>query len=47
MPVLSDHDDDPQPDRTNRGLLVPIIIVAVVVIVVLLHLTGVIGAGSH
>lgn len=47
MPTLSGHDDDPQPDRTNRGLMVPVIIVVVVVIVVLLHLTGVIGAGSH
>ena len=47
MPSLSEHDDDPQPERGNRGLLMPIIIVAVVVIFVLLHLTGVVGAGSH
>ncbi len=42
-----ERDDEPPPDRGLRGLLVPIIIVAVLVVVVLLHLTGVIGAGSH
>jgi hypothetical protein len=47
MPNLSEHDDDPQPKRANRGLLVPVIVVAIVVIFVLLHLTGVLGAGSH
>jgi hypothetical protein len=44
MPSLSGHDDDPQPQRGNRGLLVPVI---VVVIFVLLHVAGVFGAGSH
>jgi hypothetical protein len=47
MPSLSEHDDDPQPERGNRGLLVPVIVVVVVVIFVLLHLTGVMSAGSH
>jgi hypothetical protein len=47
MPSLSEHDDDPRPERSDRGLLVPVIIVAVVVIFVLLHLAGVVGAGSH
>ncbi|MDQ6778508.1 MAG: hypothetical protein M3071_20305 [Actinomycetota bacterium] len=47
MPSLSEHDDEPQPDRGNRSLLVPVIVVVVVVIFVLLHLTGVLGAGSH
>jgi hypothetical protein len=47
VPSLSEHDDDPQPDRGKRGLLVPVIVVVVVVIFVLLHLTGVVGAGSH
>jgi hypothetical protein len=47
MPSLSEHDDDPQPDRGNHRLLVPVIVVVVVTIVVLLHLTGVLGAGSH
>jgi hypothetical protein len=47
MPSLSEHDNDPQPERRNRSLLVPVIIAAVVVIFVLLHLTGVVGAGSH
>jgi hypothetical protein len=47
MPSLSEHDDDPQPDRGNRRLLVPAIVVVVVMIFVLLHLTGVLGPGSH
>jgi hypothetical protein len=47
MPSLSEHDDDPQPERPNRGLLVPVIIVVVVLAFVLLHLTGVMSAGSH
>jgi hypothetical protein len=47
MPTLSEHDDDPQPDSRSRALLVPILIVAAVVVFVLLHLTGIVGAGSH
>jgi hypothetical protein len=47
MPSLSGHDDDPQPQRANRGLLVPVIVVVIVVIFVLLHVAGVFGAGSH
>jgi hypothetical protein len=47
VPTLSEHDDDPQPDRGDRRLLVPVIVVVVVMIFVLLHLTGVLGPGSH
>jgi hypothetical protein len=47
MPSLSEHDNDPQPDRRKRGFLVPVLIAAVVVVFVILHLTGVIGPGSH
>jgi hypothetical protein len=47
MPSLSEHDDDPQPGRSNRHLLVPVIVVVVVMIFVVLHLTGVLGPGSH
>jgi hypothetical protein len=47
MPTLSEHDDDPQPDRGNRRLLVPVIVVVIVMIFVLLHLTGVLGPGAH
>jgi hypothetical protein len=47
MPSLSEHDDDPQPDRGTHRLLVPIMVVVVVMIFVLLHLTGVLGPGSH
>ncbi len=47
MPSLSEHDNDPQPDRGPRRLLVPAIVVAVITIFVLLHLTGVFGPGSH
>ena len=47
MPSLSEHDDDPQPDRGNRRLLVPIIVMVLVIIFLALHLTGVLGPGSH
>ncbi len=47
MPSLSEHDDDPRPDRGNRRLLVPVIVAVVVMIFVLLHLSGVLGPGSH
>jgi hypothetical protein len=47
MPGLSEHDNDPQPKGGNRRPLVPAIIVVLVVIFVVLHLTGVVGAGSH
>ncbi|MHB8659604.1 MAG: hypothetical protein ACYC91_16965 [Solirubrobacteraceae bacterium] len=47
MPSLSEHDDDPQPDRGTRRLLVPVFVVVVVIIFVSLHLTGVLGPGSH
>jgi hypothetical protein len=47
MPSLSHHDDDPQLERGTRRLVVPLIVVAVVLVFVVLHLTGVVGAGSH
>jgi hypothetical protein len=47
MPSLTEHDDDPQPKGGNRSMPVPAIIVVIAVIFVLLHLTGVVGAGSH
>ncbi len=47
MPGPFEHDDDPQPERGVRSPLVPVIVVAVVLVFVLLHLTGVLGAGSH
>lgn len=47
MPRLSEHDNDPQPKRGNRSLLVPVIIVVIVMIFVVLHLAGVLGPGSH
>ena len=47
MPGLSDN-DPPPPDegRTSRIALIVLIGVAVVIIVAL-HLTGVVGPGSH
>jgi hypothetical protein len=47
MPSLSEHDDDPQPRNGSRSLLVPVLVVAVVLVFVLLHVTGVLGPGSH
>jgi hypothetical protein len=47
MPSLSEHDNDPPPTRSTRSLLLPAMVVAVVLIFVLLHLTGVLGSGSH
>jgi hypothetical protein len=49
--ILSEHDDDPAPDRSNRSVPMAVVVVVVVVIVVfvfvMLHLTGVVGASSH
>jgi hypothetical protein len=47
MPNLSEHNDDPQHGRGNRRLPVPAIVAVVVMIFVLLHLSGVLGPGSH
>lgn len=41
------HERDPQSGRGTRRFLVPVLIVAVMVVFVVLHLTGVVGAGSH
>jgi hypothetical protein len=46
MSGLSDH--DPAPDhRGRRPMALIVMIVIVIIAVVLLHLTGVIGPGSH
>ena len=37
---------NPTPSRRNR-VLVAVVIAALVVVMVVLHLTGVVGAGSH
>jgi flagellar basal body-associated protein FliL len=47
MPTLSEHDNDPQPKRGKRSLLVPVIVVVLVTIFVVLHLAGVFGPSSH
>lgn len=45
---LSQHDPPPDPATRNRAPLLVIVIVLVVVTgLVVLHLTGVVGAGSH
>ncbi len=41
------HDDDPQPGRGKRSLVLPAAIAALVILMVVLHLTGVVGSGSH
>ena len=47
MPSLSEHDNDPRPGGRQRGLVIAVLVAAVIVVFVLLHLTGVIGPGSH
>ena len=47
MPSLSEHDNDPQPGGRQRGILIAVLVTAVIVVFVLLHVTGVIGPGSH
>ncbi|HET6871054.1 MAG TPA: hypothetical protein VFH80_34400 [Solirubrobacteraceae bacterium] len=41
------HDQDRQPNRDGRSFLIAILIVAVVITMVVLHLTGIVGPGSH
>ena len=41
------HDDDLQSGRGKRSLVVPAVIAALVILMVVLHLTGVVGSGSH
>jgi hypothetical protein len=47
MPTLSQHDNDSPPTRPRRNLVVPAVIVVVVLLFLALHLTGVLGPGSH
>ena len=47
MPSLSEHDNDPKPGGRQRRLSIAVLVAAVIVVFVLLHLTGVIGPGSH
>ena len=37
----------PQPARHSRTYLIAILIIAVVIAMVVLHLTGIVGSGSH
>jgi flagellar basal body-associated protein FliL len=39
--------DDKPPARSGRGFLIVLLIVVAVVLMVVLHLTGVVGPGSH
>jgi hypothetical protein len=45
MPGLSDN--DPAPDRRRPPIALLVVIATLVLAVVVLHLTGVIGPGSH
>jgi hypothetical protein len=47
MPSLSEHDNDPPTGGRQRGLAIAVLVAAVIIVFVLLHLTGVIGPGSH
>jgi hypothetical protein len=40
-------DHDPPPTRSISSLIWPFLIVAIAIIFVVLHLTGVLGPGSH
>ena len=42
-----ERDHGPQPNRHSRTYLIAIVIIAVVVAMVVLHLTGIVGTGSH
>ena len=42
-----ERDHEPQPNRASRTYLIAILIIAVVIAMVVLHLTGIVGAGSH
>ena len=42
-----EHTDEPQPPSNKGRLLIGAGIVAVLIVLVALHLTGVIGPGSH
>lgn len=42
-----EHDYDPQRNRSARSLRIALLIVVAVTAMVVLHLTGVVGPGSH
>lgn len=47
MPTLSENDPQPQRSRGGRPVMLVVAIVIAVLILVALHLTGVVGPGSH
>jgi hypothetical protein len=47
MPGLSEQDPRPGQDRGRPPIVIAAIIVVLVIAVVVLHLTGVVGPGSH
>jgi hypothetical protein len=46
MPALSEHDPTPS-GRGGPPVLLVVAIVAIVIVFVVLHLSGVVGPGSH
>jgi hypothetical protein len=42
-----ERDHDPPPNRDARSFLIVLLIVTVVIAMVVLHLTGIVGPGSH
>ena len=47
MPGLSDNDPAPADRRARPPIALLVVIAMLVLVVVVLHLTGVIGPGSH
>jgi hypothetical protein len=47
MPSLSENDPAPEQRRNRPPIALFVVIATVVIAVVVLHLTGVIGPGSH
>ena len=42
-----ERDREPRPNRDARTYLIAILIIAVLITIVVLHLTGIVGPGSH